>query len=415
MEINLKSDIPIFQQVAELIESGILEGSMQEGERVPSTNEFAKYYQINPATAAKGINQLVDQEILFKKRGVGMFVAEGAKQIILTKRKAAFFKDYIVPLKKEASKLGITEEELATLIGKGGRAMKIEVKNVSKIYGNKKAVDNMSITLEENKIYGLLGRNGAGKTTLMQLLAGHALPSSGEILINGQNPFNNRNITKDICLVNESNNFIKRLKIKDILKVASLFYPNWSWDTANALLTTFNLNPTLKTKGLSKGMESSLGIIIGLASRAKITILDEPYIGLDAAARFKFYEVLLEEYEEFPRTIILSTHLIDEVSNLFEEVVLMRSGQLVFHNSTEELLDSSITVSGKKEAVDQFAEGKRVLHESVLAGRKTATLYGEGLTVEAATQHNLDAERSSIQQLMVYMTEEELQGGKQYA
>ncbi|MGD6777685.1 GntR family transcriptional regulator [Sutcliffiella horikoshii] len=119
MEINLKSDIPIFQQVAELIESGILEGSMQEGERVPSTNEFAKYYQINPATAAKGINQLVDQEILFKKRGVGMFVAEGAKQIILTKRKSAFFKDYIVPLKKEASKLGITEEELATLIGKG--------------------------------------------------------------------------------------------------------------------------------------------------------------------------------------------------------------------------------------------------------------------------------------------------------
>ncbi|MCG1024021.1 GntR family transcriptional regulator [Sutcliffiella horikoshii] len=119
MEINLKSDIPIFQQVAELIESGILEGSMQEGERVPSTNEFAKYYQINPATAAKGINQLVDQEILFKKRGVGMFVAEGAKKIILTKRKAAFFKDFIVPLKKEAGKLGISEEELTDFIRKG--------------------------------------------------------------------------------------------------------------------------------------------------------------------------------------------------------------------------------------------------------------------------------------------------------
>jgi DNA-binding transcriptional regulator YhcF (GntR family) len=119
MEINLKSDIPIFQQVAELIESGILEGSMQEGERVPSTNEFAKFYQINPATAAKGINQLVDQEILFKKRGVGMFVAEGAKQIILTKRKAAFFKDFIVPLKKEASKLGISAEELAAFISRG--------------------------------------------------------------------------------------------------------------------------------------------------------------------------------------------------------------------------------------------------------------------------------------------------------
>ncbi|MCG1024022.1 ABC transporter ATP-binding protein [Sutcliffiella horikoshii] len=293
--------------------------------------------------------------------------------------------------------------------------MRVELKNVSKNFGMKKAVDDLTLTLEENKIYGLLGRNGAGKTTLMQLLAGHALPTSGEILINGQNPFNNRQITKDICLVNESNNFIKRLKIKDILKVASLFYPNWSWDTANALLTTFNLDPSLKTKGLSKGMESSLGIIIGLASRAKITILDEPYIGLDAAARFRFYEVLLEEYEEYPRTIILSTHLIDEVSNLFEEVILLRSGEVVFHKSTEELLASSITVSGKREAVDEFAQGKRVLHESVLAGRKTATLFGESLTVEEAAAHNLDADRSSIQQLMVYMTEEESKGGKQYA
>ncbi|WP_339148627.1 MULTISPECIES: ABC transporter ATP-binding protein [unclassified Sutcliffiella] len=293
--------------------------------------------------------------------------------------------------------------------------MRVELRNVSKNFGVKKAVDDLTLTLEENKIYGLLGRNGAGKTTLMQLLAGHALPSSGEILINGQNPFNNRQITKDICLVNESNNFIKRLKIKDILKVASLFYPNWSWDTANALLTTFNLDPSLKTKGLSKGMESSLGITIGLASRAKITILDEPYIGLDAAARFKFYEVLLEEYEEYPRTIILSTHLIDEVSNLFEEVILLRSGEVVFHKSTEELMDSSITVSGKREAVDEFAQGKRVLHESVLAGRKTATLFGERLTVEEAAAHNLDADRSSIQQLMVYMTEEESKGGQKHA
>lgn len=293
--------------------------------------------------------------------------------------------------------------------------MRVELENVCKNYGNKKAVNNLTLTLEENKIYGLLGRNGAGKTTLMQMLAGHALPSSGDILINGQDPFNNRQITKDICLVNESNNFIKRLKIKDILKVASLFYPNWSWDTANALLTTFNLDTTLKTKGLSKGMESSLGIIIGLASRAKITILDEPYIGLDAAARYKFYEVLLEEYEEFPRTIILSTHLIDEVSNLFEDVILLRSGELLFHESSEKLLESSITVSGKKEAVDEFAQGKRVLHESVLAGRKTATLYGEGLSLEQAATHNLDAERCTVQQLMVYMTEEELGGVKKYA
>lgn len=116
MESNLKEDKPIFQQIAEKIESSILEGSLKEGDRVPSTNEFAKFYQINPATAAKGINQLVDQEIVYKKRGIGMFVAEGAREIILGKRKEAFYTDYIVPLKNEAEKLGISMDELKILV-----------------------------------------------------------------------------------------------------------------------------------------------------------------------------------------------------------------------------------------------------------------------------------------------------------
>lgn len=119
MESNLKDDKPIFQQIAEKIETSILDGSIQEGDRVPSTNEFAKFYQINPATAAKGINQLVDQEIVYKKRGIGMFVAEGAREIILGKRKEDFYKDYIVPLKTEAGKLGISVEELKGLLERG--------------------------------------------------------------------------------------------------------------------------------------------------------------------------------------------------------------------------------------------------------------------------------------------------------
>jgi len=119
MESNLKDDKPIFQQIAEKVESGILDGSIKEGDRVPSTNEFAKYYQINPATAAKGINQLVDQEILYKKRGIGMFVAEGAREIILAQRKERFYSEFIVPLKNEAEKLGISLEELKRLVERG--------------------------------------------------------------------------------------------------------------------------------------------------------------------------------------------------------------------------------------------------------------------------------------------------------
>ncbi|WP_088103650.1 GntR family transcriptional regulator [Halalkalibacter urbisdiaboli] len=119
MDSHLKEDKPIFQQIAEVVETSILDGSIKEGDKIPSTNEFAKHYQINPATAAKGINQLVDQEIIYKKRGIGMFVSIGAKDIILAKRKKDFFIDYIVPLKNEANKLGLSCEEIIDLLQKG--------------------------------------------------------------------------------------------------------------------------------------------------------------------------------------------------------------------------------------------------------------------------------------------------------
>ncbi|MFC4321926.1 ABC transporter ATP-binding protein [Litchfieldia salsa] len=290
--------------------------------------------------------------------------------------------------------------------------MSILISNVTKNYGAKHALRGMNLTIENDKIYGLLGRNGAGKTTLMKLVAGHDLPSNGQITINGKNPFNNREALKDICYISESNNFKKRLKIKEVLKISSLFYPNWSNETALRLLEVFQLDLKMNTKGLSKGMESALGITIGLASRAKLTIFDEPYIGLDASARYKFYDLILEEFEEYPRTFVLSTHLIDEVSNLFEEVILMRSGELLLHEQTEEMVENSMIVSGNREKVDSFISGKNVLHESTLVGSKTVILYGEKMDLREAKNAGIEAERCNIQQLMVHLTEE--QGGKMY-
>ncbi|MCT2534407.1 GntR family transcriptional regulator [Aquibacillus koreensis] len=119
MNNSLDDSKPIFQQIKEQIEDMIINHSILEGERVPSTNEFASYYKINPATAAKGINQLVDEGVLYKRRGVGMFVSDQAKHILFQKRKASFIENYVVPLKTEAKKLNISEEELQELI-KGG-------------------------------------------------------------------------------------------------------------------------------------------------------------------------------------------------------------------------------------------------------------------------------------------------------
>lgn len=110
---------PIFVQIAERIEDDIIKEVLPEETQVPSTNQFASFYKINPATAAKGVNQLVDQGILYKKRGVGMFVAAGARAKLMEKRKEQFFEEYVVKIIREAENLGITTEELTNMIWKG--------------------------------------------------------------------------------------------------------------------------------------------------------------------------------------------------------------------------------------------------------------------------------------------------------
>ncbi|RKL65574.1 ABC transporter ATP-binding protein [Salipaludibacillus neizhouensis] len=280
--------------------------------------------------------------------------------------------------------------------------MRIEVKNLSKKYKKQHALNNVSFTLEEPKIYGLLGRNGAGKTTFMDILSGNILASEGKILINGKNPFDNQELTESICLMKEGDNFKKDLKVKNVLKIFSYFYPTWDHKLADDLINEYNLNLNAKIKSLSKGMESSLGIIVGLASKAPITIFDEPYIGLDAPSRQKFYEILLEEYQTEKRTIIFSTHLIDEVSLLFEEVLILQEGSLVLQENADTLRDSTCAVSGNTEEVELYIKDKEVIGKKRLAGTMTAYIYG---SIEEAKKQGFTAEGVPIQELMIYLTD----------
>ena len=281
--------------------------------------------------------------------------------------------------------------------------MVIEVKNVSKLYRKTKALDDVTFTLSGPKIYGLLGRNGAGKTTFMDILAGHQLASSGKILINGEEPFDNKQITENICIIKEGDNFQKDMTVNQIFRSCSLFYPNWDQSLAEELAKQYKLPVKKRIKTYSKGMTSAVGIIVGLASKAPITIFDEPYIGLDAAARKKFYDILLDEYEDEERIVIFSTHLIDEVSLLFEEVLILQEGKLILQEKAETLRERAFSVTGEIEEVQQFICNKRVINKKTLAHMMTASLYGDRSEAEKT---GLKIEGVPIQDLMIYLTEQ---------
>lgn len=282
--------------------------------------------------------------------------------------------------------------------------MKINVENITKMFGKKHALDDVSFTLNEPKIYGLLGRNGAGKTTFMDILAGHQLPSNGNITVNGKDPFDERDILKNICLIKEGDNFQKDMTVKQILKSYQYFYPNWDQDLANELVKEYQLPLKKRIKTFSKGMVSAVGVIVGLASKAPITIFDEPYIGLDAAARKKFYDILLEEFELEPRTVIFSTHLIDEVSLLFEEVLILQDGKLILQEETEKLRNEACAVTGEIDEVKDFILDKQVIKTKQLANMMTAYIYGNK---QEAEKSSLQVEGIPIQDLMIYLTEKQ--------
>jgi ABC-2 type transport system ATP-binding protein len=286
-------------------------------------------------------------------------------------------------------------------------SLAVECRNVTKRYRDVEAVKGVSFTMEDGKIYGVLGRNGAGKTTLMHLLTGQLLPDEGEIRIGGVFPFENRDCLNRICFIKESQRYVKHLTVSQTLDLAKAVFPNWDQRFAERLVQDFGLPMRRKIKHLSRGMESAVGIVIGLASRAPITLFDEPYLGLDAVGRNLFYERLLEDYTEHPRTVILSTHLIDEVSKLFEQVLIIHQGQLLLNEEAERLRESAFTVSGNSEAVERFVVGKRVLHTETIGSNRIAAVYGSCTEEERrqAAAAGMEVGPLPLQKLFIYLTE----------
>ncbi|WP_411700197.1 ABC transporter ATP-binding protein [Conyzicola sp.] len=281
----------------------------------------------------------------------------------------------------------------------------IEVTGLGKRFGQLAAIDDATFSIDENRIYGLLGRNGAGKTTMMQLITGQDFVSEGSIRVFGENPVENSRALSRVCFVKESQKYPDDFKPKHVLRSAPWFFPNWDAAFAERLVADFRLPVNRRIKKLSRGQLSAIGVIVGLASRAPITFFDEPYLGLDAVARQIFYDRLLEDYAEHPRTVVLSTHLIDEVSNLLEHVIVIDDGKIIMDAPAEELRGSATTVAGQRAAVDAFTSGRDILHSERLGGLSSVTVGRlSPAEREAATAAGLELSPVSLQQLVVRVT-----------
>jgi ABC-2 type transport system ATP-binding protein len=248
------------------------------------------------------------------------------------------------------------------------------VKDLTMRYRGHTALHGVGLELERDTIHGLLGRNGAGKTTLMRILTGQEFESSGRVEVFGQPPRENDAVLRRVCFIRESLKYPTYFKLREALAAAAIACDNWDAAFAERLVRDFELPRNRQLKKFSRGQLSAVGIVIGLASRAPLTLFDEPYLGLDAVARQVFYDRLLEDFAEHPRTVVLSTHLINEVADLIEHVVLIDGGRVVLDADADELRGRAVSVSGPAAAVDAYAEGVPALHRSELGGRLRVAL-----------------------------------------
>ncbi|MDL2206758.1 ABC transporter ATP-binding protein [Eubacteriales bacterium OttesenSCG-928-N13] len=276
--------------------------------------------------------------------------------------------------------------------------MAIEIKGLTKHYGNVQALRGIDLTLEAGKIYGLLGRNGAGKTTMLNILTGRQFATAGSVTLDGAPIAENDESLRQIYMLSEATYYPESMKVREAFKWSAEFYPNFDDPYADELAGRFGLNVNSKVNALSTGYNTIFKLIIALACGARVLLLDEPVLGLDANHRDLFYKSLIECYAKTPCCVVISTHLVDEVSPLVEDVVIIHQGTILKSLPREELLTQGYTVTGAAAKVDAYITGKNVIGTDAIGGLKTACILGErGEGAEGLEFNGLDLQRLFIQ------------------
>ncbi len=278
----------------------------------------------------------------------------------------------------------------------------IEVKNVTKCFGTTTALKNVTLTFEENKICGLLGRNGAGKSTLLGLITNKLFPTEGTVLIDGEPVQENDAVLKKVYCMTEQSLYPDTMTVKEVFRWTNEFYPDMDNEYARQLADKFSLNTKKKVKALSTGYKSIYKIIVALSCNAPVLLLDEPVLGLDANYRDVFYRELIESYSRAPKTIVISTHLIEEAASVIENVAIIKNGMIIMNDTTQNALKAGVTVTGPTGLVDSFTQGKRVLGQDSLGGMKSAYLL-ETLD-ETAVPQGIEVSKLNLQSLFIHLT-----------
>ncbi len=259
----------------------------------------------------------------------------------------------------------------------------VSAKGVSKRFGDVRAVDNVSFDVEKGRIMGLIGPNGAGKTTLLKAVLG-LTDCDGDLSVLGLNPFRQRKqLMRNICFIADVAVLPRWMTVSKLVDFMEWTHPNFSRQRAEALLAETNVRSGAKVRELSKGMITQLHLSIIMAIDAKLLVLDEPTLGLDIIFRKEFYSNLLNDYFDGERTIIITTHQVEEIENLLTDIMFINDGKILLDASMESLSERYVELLAAGEKADH-ARGLGPIADNQMFG-KSVLLY-EGVARDRLEQ-----------------------------
>lgn len=251
----------------------------------------------------------------------------------------------------------------------------VSARNVSKSYGTVKAVDNVSFEIEKGRIMGLIGPNGAGKTTLLKALLG-LTDCQGSLSVLGLDPFRQRKeLMQNICFIADVAVLPRWIRVDQLLNFLQTIHPRFSRSRAEELIAKTKIRPKAKVRELSKGMVTQLHLSIITAIDAKLLVLDEPTLGLDIIFRKEFYSNLLNDYFDEERTIIITTHQVEEIENLLSDVMFINDGRIVLDASMDNLPEQYVELMTSGDNADKARRLNPIFERDVF-GQKVLTFEG---------------------------------------
>lgn len=249
----------------------------------------------------------------------------------------------------------------------------IELKQVTKQYGQATVLKNITLSIEDPGIYCLLGRNGAGKTTLLKSIAGYQNITSGSIQVDGKAITTSTLDTGVSYIENFAKHF--NLPVQKLLRIASEVNPNYDYDFAAEMMDRFELEGKKKFHHLSLGMKTMVSTIICLASSKNIILLDEPVLGFDALMRVEFYDMLTESFRKHPRIILVSTHIIEEIAKTIQKLILIDRGSVRFFDTLQAVETKAFCISGLQKDVEAATKDRNVIGQDAVGGLVTSYIF----------------------------------------